>query len=39
MRRTLLAAALLTLMVPTLVLGLYWGPVYDFVARSMTLAH
>lgn len=36
--RPLYGVATLTLVVPTLVLGLYWGPVYDFVARSMTLA-
>jgi NADH-quinone oxidoreductase subunit N len=29
--------ATVTLVVPTLVLGLYWGPLYDFVARSMTM--
>jgi NADH-quinone oxidoreductase subunit N len=37
--RPLYGVATLTLLVPTLGLGLYWGPVYDFVARSMTLAH
>ena len=31
-------AATLVLAVPTLVLGIYWGPVYDFVARSMVMA-
>ncbi len=35
--RPLYGAATLSLMVPTLILGLYWGPLYDFVARSMTL--
>ena len=28
----------LALAVPTLVLGVYWGPVYDFVARSLVMA-
>jgi NADH-quinone oxidoreductase subunit N len=36
--RPLYGVATLTLVVPTLVFGLYWGPVYDFVARSMILA-
>ena len=36
--RPVYGIATLTLVVPTLVLGLYWGPVYDFVARSMVLA-
>jgi NADH-quinone oxidoreductase subunit N len=35
--RPLYGVVTLTLVVPTLVLGLYWGPVYDFVARSTTL--
>jgi NADH-quinone oxidoreductase subunit N len=35
--RRLYQAATVLLMLPTLVLGLYWGPVYDFVARSMTM--
>jgi NADH-quinone oxidoreductase subunit N len=35
--RPLYGVATLTLVIPTLVLGLYWGPVYDFVARSMIL--
>jgi NADH-quinone oxidoreductase subunit N len=35
--RRLYGVATITLVVPTLVLGLYWGPVYDFVARSMTM--
>jgi hypothetical protein len=25
--------------VPTLVLGIYWAPVYDFVARSLSMVH
>jgi NADH-quinone oxidoreductase subunit N len=33
--RTLFGATSLALAVPTLVLGVYWGPVYDFVARSV----
>jgi len=36
--RPLYGIATMTLVLPTLVLGLYWGPVYDFVARSMTLS-
>jgi NADH-quinone oxidoreductase subunit N len=36
--RPLYGVATLTLVVPTLVFGLYWGPVYDFVARSMILS-
>lgn len=35
--RRLYGVATVALMVPTLGLGLYWGPVYDFVARSMTM--
>ena len=26
------------LVVPTIGLGVYWGPVYDFVARSLAMA-
>ncbi len=35
--RRLYGVATFALVVPTLVFGLYWGPVYDFVARSMTM--
>jgi NADH-quinone oxidoreductase subunit N len=30
-------ATTLALALPTLVLGVYWGPVYDFVTRSLTM--
>jgi NADH-quinone oxidoreductase subunit N len=33
--RTLFNAASIVLAVPTLLLGIYWGPVYDFVLRSI----
>jgi NADH-quinone oxidoreductase subunit N len=36
--RKLFGAASIALAVPTLVLGIYWAPVYDFVARSLTMA-
>lgn len=35
--RGLFGTTSLLLAVPTLVLGVYWGPVYDFVARSLTM--
>jgi NADH-quinone oxidoreductase subunit N len=35
--RPLLGATTCALAVPTLLLGIYWGPVYDFVARSLTM--
>lgn len=37
--RPLFRATSVALAVPTLALGLYWGPVYDFVARSLTMVH
>lgn len=36
--RPLFGAASVVLAVPTLVLGVYWTPVYDFVARSLSMA-
>ena len=35
--RPLLGATTCALVVPTLLLGVYWGPVYDFVARSLSM--
>ena len=35
--RPLFGAASVVLAVPTLVLGIYWAPLYDFVARSLTM--
>ena len=35
--RRLYGTATFALAVPTVVLGLYWGPIYDFVARSMQM--
>jgi NADH-quinone oxidoreductase subunit N len=35
--RPLFGATTLALAVPTLLLGVYWGPVYDFVSRSLTM--
>ena len=35
--RRMFGAASVALAVPTLVLGIYWGPVYDFVLRSLTM--
>lgn len=35
--RPLYGVTTFALVVPTIILGLYWGPVYDFVARSMTM--
>ena len=35
--RKLFGATSVALAVPTLVLGIYWAPVYDFVARSLTM--
>lgn len=37
MVRRLFGATGLLLAVPTLVLGIYWGPIYDFVARSLNM--
>jgi NADH-quinone oxidoreductase subunit N len=36
--RASFGAATLVLAMPTLALGIYWGPVYDFIARSMVMA-
>jgi NADH-quinone oxidoreductase subunit N len=35
--RPLFGATSVVLAVPTLVLGIYWAPLYDFVARSLTM--
>ncbi len=35
--RRLFGATSIVLAVPTLVLGVYWAPVYDFVARSLNM--
>ncbi len=35
--RTMFGTTTLALAVPTIVLGLYWGPVYDFVTRSLVM--
>jgi NADH-quinone oxidoreductase subunit N len=35
--RGLFGATSVLLAVPTLILGIYWGPVYDFVARSLSM--
>ncbi|WP_437754410.1 NADH-quinone oxidoreductase subunit N [Sorangium sp. So ce1389] len=35
--RRLLGAMTCALAIPTLLLGVYWGPVYDLVARSLTI--
>jgi NADH-quinone oxidoreductase subunit N len=35
--RTLFGATSVALAVPTLALGIYWAPVYDFVARSLSM--
>ena len=37
--RPLFGATSVALAVPTLVLGIYWAPVYDFVERSLTMVH
>jgi NADH-quinone oxidoreductase subunit N len=37
MVRRLFGTTSLLLAVPTLILGVYWGPVYDFVARSLSM--
>jgi NADH-quinone oxidoreductase subunit N len=37
--RALYGATTLALALPTIALGIYWGPVYDFVARSLEMAH
>jgi NADH-quinone oxidoreductase subunit N len=35
--RPLFGATTFALAVPTLLLGVYWGPVYDFVSRSLAM--
>lgn len=35
--RPLLGATVFALAVPTLLLGVYWGPLYDLVARSLSM--
>jgi NADH-quinone oxidoreductase subunit N len=35
--RRIFGAATFALAVPTLILGVYWGPVYDFVSSSLTM--
>ncbi len=35
--RRIFGATSVALAVPTLVIGVYWGPVYDFVARSLDM--
>jgi NADH-quinone oxidoreductase subunit N len=35
--RKIFGATSVALAVPTLVIGVYWGPVYDFVARSLAM--
>ncbi|MFO0759498.1 MAG: NADH-quinone oxidoreductase subunit N [Byssovorax sp.] len=35
--RKLFGATSVAFAIPTLVLGIYWAPVYDFVARSLTM--
>jgi NADH-quinone oxidoreductase subunit N len=35
--RSLFGTTSVLLAVPTLILGVYWGPVYDFVARSLSM--
>jgi NADH-quinone oxidoreductase subunit N len=35
--RRLFGTTSVLLAVPTLILGIYWGPVYDFVARSLSM--
>jgi NADH-quinone oxidoreductase subunit N len=35
--RPLFSATSVALAVPTLLLGIYWSPLYDFVARSLTM--
>ena len=37
--RPIFGATTIALAVPTLVMGIYWAPVYDFVARSLTMVH
>jgi NADH-quinone oxidoreductase subunit N len=37
--RPLFNATSVALAVPTLLLGVYWAPVYDFVRRSLTMVH
>jgi NADH-quinone oxidoreductase subunit N len=37
--RPLLGTTTFLLAVPTLVLGVYWGPVYDIVVHSLAMVH
>ena len=37
--RKLFGAVTVALAVPTLVLGVYWAPVYDFLAASLGMIH
>jgi NADH-quinone oxidoreductase subunit N len=37
--RPLFGATSAVLAVPTLLLGIYWAPVYDFVAASLGMVH
>src|SRR5262249_18151324 len=36
--RTMFGVTSLALALPTIVLGVYWGPVYDFVTGSLVMA-
>jgi NADH-quinone oxidoreductase subunit N len=37
--RPMFGATTVALALPTLVLGVYWSPVYDFVTRSLSMVH
>jgi NADH-quinone oxidoreductase subunit N len=37
--RPLFGAATVMLTLPVIFLGIYWGPVYDFVTRSLAMVH
>ena len=37
--RRMFGATSVVLAIPTLVLGIYWGPVYDMLARSLSMVH
>jgi NADH-quinone oxidoreductase subunit N len=37
--RPMFGATTLVLTLPVIVLGVYWGPVYDFVTRSLAMVH
>jgi len=37
--RPMYGATTLVLTLPVIVLGVYWGPVYDFVTRSLVMVH